>query len=184
MFNVVGAELVIDNKALQQVGYLEAHAAIFAAKAHATQVRKYSGAPYIVHPQEVVSILKRFGYNDDFMFATAWLHDVVEDTPITLPVIGHTFGSTVEFYMTYVTDVSVPEDGNRRTRKGIDRDHASQGPVISQNVKCADVISNAPSIRINDPDFFQVWSREKIELLSCLERADDVIKNEAFNQLR
>lgn len=46
MFNVVGAELVIDHKALQQVSYLEAQAAIFAAKAHATQVRKYSGAPY------------------------------------------------------------------------------------------------------------------------------------------
>ncbi|MFM7012585.1 MAG: HD domain-containing protein [Betaproteobacteria bacterium] len=184
MFNVVGAQLIIDQHALKEVSYLEAQAAVFAAKAHAAQVRKYSGAPYIVHPQEVVSILKGFGYNDDHLFATAWLHDVVEDTPITLPIIGQVFGSQVEFYVTYVTDQSRPEDGNRRKRKEIDRTHASRGPAASQNVKCADIISNAPSIRINDPDFFQVWSNEKVQLLSCLELADRAIKDEAFNQLR
>ena len=60
-------------------------AAEFARRAHASidQRRKYTHAPYIVHPKAVADIVA--GVTDDpAMIAAAWLHDVVEDTPITI----------------------------------------------------------------------------------------------------
>jgi hypothetical protein len=49
-----------------------------AAAAHDGQFDK-SGVPYITHPQRVASSL----VGDTLAHATAWLHDVIEDTPIT-----------------------------------------------------------------------------------------------------
>lgn len=184
MFNVIGQELIIDQHKLADMSYIEAQAAIFAAKAHGEQLRKYSGSPYIVHPQEVASILRHYGYFNPDLLAAAWLHDVVEDTTITAGEIDLYFNANVGFIVEYVTDVSRPEDGNRRRRKALDRAHAARGSAASQILKCADILSNAPSIRINDPDFFKVWSHEKIDLLTCLTQADDVIKNDAMAILR
>ncbi|VDZ55823.1 bifunctional (p)ppGpp synthetase II/ guanosine-3',5'-bis pyrophosphate 3'-pyrophosphohydrolase [Serratia odorifera] len=54
----------------------------YATKAHAAidQRRKYTNAPYIVHPQAVVEIVRSVPHTDE-MLAAAWLHDTVEDTP-------------------------------------------------------------------------------------------------------
>lgn len=49
-----------------------------ATAAHGGQLDK-SGVPYITHPQRVASSL----VGDTLAQATAWLHDVIEDTPIT-----------------------------------------------------------------------------------------------------
>lgn len=57
----------------------------FAAKAHANQVRS-SGEPYITHPLAVSYILLELGMDTDTICA-AMLHDVVEDTDVTLEEI-------------------------------------------------------------------------------------------------
>ena len=49
-----------------------------AKEAHAGQFDK-GGKPYISHPQAVSA-----AFDDDYRHAAALLHDVVEDTPITL----------------------------------------------------------------------------------------------------
>ena len=48
-----------------------------AEAAHAGQVDR-AGAPYILHPQRVASLV-----DGDAAKAVAWLHDVVEDTALT-----------------------------------------------------------------------------------------------------
>lgn len=48
-----------------------------AEAAHAGQVDR-AGAPYILHPQRVASLV-----DGDTAKAAAWLHDVVEDTSLT-----------------------------------------------------------------------------------------------------
>lgn len=53
-----------------------------ATAAHAGQVDKI-GEPYIGHPTRIASGIRVDGYSDD-VEAVAWLHDVVEDTIITL----------------------------------------------------------------------------------------------------
>ncbi len=58
---------------------LVARAAAIARAAHAGQVDK-AGAPYAAHPARVVAAVA----GDPLAEATAWLHDVVEDTTTTL----------------------------------------------------------------------------------------------------
>ena len=64
-----------------------------AAKAHANQRRK-SGEPYIIHPLGVTTILAELQM-DETTLAAAFLHDVVEDTDITLQQLTEMFGTKV-----------------------------------------------------------------------------------------
>ena len=57
-----------------------ADAVAFATAAHAGQLRKYSGRPYIEHPVAVARMTSRFVHDEDMLLA-AVLHDTVEDTP-------------------------------------------------------------------------------------------------------
>lgn len=73
----------------------------FAAKAHANQFRS-SGEPYITHPLAVSYILLEFGMDTDTICA-AMLHDVVEDTDVTLDEIKKLFGQDVAMLVDGVT---------------------------------------------------------------------------------
>jgi (p)ppGpp synthase/HD superfamily hydrolase len=53
-----------------------------AEKAHRDQVRKFSGEPYIRHPERVKDIVASRGGNNSDMSA-ALLHDVLEDTDVS-----------------------------------------------------------------------------------------------------
>jgi len=57
-----------------------------AYQAHNGQLRKQSLVPYIVHPIRVASC-----FNDDTMKTIAILHDIVEDTDVTLKNLAKTF---------------------------------------------------------------------------------------------
>ncbi|MCP4870626.1 MAG: HD domain-containing protein, partial [Proteobacteria bacterium] len=92
----------------------------FATEAHKGQKRKYTGEDYIVHPISVSALVKKHG-GSEIQQAGALLHDVVEDTQYTLADINANFGSQVATLVKWLTDTSRPEDGNRKTRKEIDR---------------------------------------------------------------
>ncbi len=57
-------------------------AARIATEAHEGQTRWDKETPYISHPAAVARKLIKDGYSEDFV-ATAWLHDVLEDTDVT-----------------------------------------------------------------------------------------------------
>lgn len=86
-----------------QVFELE-HAIDFATEAHKDQRRK-SGELYIIHPLSVAEILISWGMDIDSVLAGI-LHDIVEDTPITLSQIENLFGRDVAFLVDGVTKVS------------------------------------------------------------------------------
>src|SRR5210317_2166475 len=113
----------------------------FATKAHGDQKRKYTNDPYIVHPIAVSEIVKTVAHTDE-MVAAALLHDVVEDTDVTLDQIKDKFGSKVAELVGWLTDISRPEDGNRKTRKTLDREHSAEAPADAQTIKLADLIHN------------------------------------------
>ena len=69
-------------------------AIIFATNAHKGTERRGKGFPYIVHPLEAMSIVATMT-NDQEVLAAAALHDVVEDTDITLEDIRREFGDRV-----------------------------------------------------------------------------------------
>lgn len=64
-----------------------------ATKAHEGQTDK-GGQPYILHPLAVMEELREQGYSENVLI-TAVLHDVVEDTEVTLQDIQSQFGATI-----------------------------------------------------------------------------------------
>lgn len=164
---------------------LVAEARRFATEAHACigQTRKYTGEPYIRHPEAVAEIVRTVRHTEA-MICAALLHDVVEDTPVTRGDIFARFGHDVAVLVDALTDVSRPEDGNRKTRKAMDRAHSAAGPADAQTIKVADLIDNTRSIVEHDPDFAVVYMREKRLLLIALTKADPVLREIAEGQLR
>ncbi len=74
-----------------------------ADQAHAGQQRQ-SGEPYISHPLAVAEILVNLGMDSDCICA-ALLHDVVEDTDITLETLQKKFGHDVALMVDGVTKI-------------------------------------------------------------------------------
>ena len=73
-----------------------ADAALFAARAHAGQVREDSGEPYVNHLAEVAAFLSALEPFDPVLVTAAWLHDVIEDTGITADdLAGHGYAPEV-----------------------------------------------------------------------------------------
>jgi (p)ppGpp synthase/HD superfamily hydrolase len=153
---------------------LAIRASNFAHGAHAAvgQLRKYTGEPYIVHPAEVVDILRTVPGITPHQMAVGWLHDVVEDTGVGLGLIRELFGPEVEEGVEALTDVSVPSDGNRKARKAIDLMHTARAAPRWKTVKLADIISNSATIVAHDPKFARVWLPEKLALLDVLREGD------------
>ena len=152
----------------------------FATAAHAAcgQLRKYTYEPYIVHPAEVASIVRSVPHTDE-MIAAAWLHDVVEDTGVTIEVIRAEFGAEIAELVGWLTDVSRPEQGNRATRKAIDRAHTAMASAEAQTIKLADLISNCTSIVEHDADFAKTYLEEKRLLLEVLTKGNKALWNRA-----
>ena len=144
-------------------------AAEFARAAHESigQRRKYTDEPYIVHPRAVAGIVASIT-DDEQMIAAAWLHDVVEDTPVTIEEIQAEFGLNVARLVEDLTDVSQRQDGNRRQRVAINREHTARAEPRAKTIKLADVIDNLSDIVNQNADFAPKYLREKEELLEVL----------------
>ena len=154
----------------------------FATKAHGTQVRKYHGTPYISHPLAVAEIVKSVPHTEEMLVA-AVLHDVVEDTIVTIDEIATEFGPVVAELVHFLTDISVLEDGNRAHRKQLDAEHNSKGPAGAQTIKVADLIHNSSDISSHDPRFWQTYKGEKLQTLNLLDKADASLKARALDQI-
>ena len=159
-------------------------ARLFATAAHAAvgQTRKYTGEPYVVHPIEVSELVASVG-GTEAMVAAALLHDILEDTDVTVDLLEAEFGCEVADLVLWLTDVSTPEDGNRSTRKALDRQHSAAAPAAAQTIKVADLISNTRTIVEFDPGFARTYLAEKRLLLDVLTRADPTLLEMAKTQI-
>ena len=177
-------------------GTLTVGAAIWIAEnAHAGQVRKYTGEPYVVHSLAVARTVARY-LPSAMAVSAAVLHDVVEDTDVSLEDLRGCMyiGPYVAQLVDDLTDVSKPTDGNRATRKAIDRAHTARAHPLAKLVKLADLIDNSRDIVAYDPEFSQVYMAEKRRLLdealrpvevpeSALERAHAALYAQACFQV-
>lgn len=160
-------------------------ARIFATAAHGAvgQLRKYTFEPYIVHPAEVAKIVTWSKDYTEQMIAAAWLHDVIEDTKVTKETLIDEFGTEVANLVAWLTNVSVPSDGNRKKRKQKDLENLAKAPAEAQTIKIADLIANTPSIVKYDVKFAKTYIPEKRALLQVLHKGDTYLWNEAFGLL-
>jgi (p)ppGpp synthase/HD superfamily hydrolase len=114
-----------------------ARARAFAVAAHGEQ--RYGDLPYSVHLNAVADTLALFGEEAQVV---GYLHDVVEDTAVSLETLRAEFGERVAKLVALVTD----EPGaNRRERKA--RSNAKLAAVTADDslalvVKAADRLAN------------------------------------------
>jgi (p)ppGpp synthase/HD superfamily hydrolase len=148
-------------------------AMIFAREVHKDQRRKYTGNPYVDHLAEVAGIIATVPTGgpvfQDYMIATAWLHDCVEDQGVTETTLFERFGWAVTHAVLALSDMEV---GNRAVRKAASRVRLAAAPAWVQTIKCADLISNTSSIVEHDRKFAAVYLEEKRLLLDVMTRAD------------
>lgn len=82
-------------KSFSEAEFQELKAAYdFSAAAHEGQKRQ-TGEPYFIHPCAVVNILVDLGFDDVSTLVAAFLHDVLEDTPVTSDELEQKFGKEV-----------------------------------------------------------------------------------------
>ncbi|MFK5893155.1 MAG: HD domain-containing protein [Pseudomonadota bacterium] len=144
----------------------------FAKKSHKGQKRRYSGNDYVEHPIRVCNLVARTDGCTVDMCISALLHDVVEDTGITINDIELNFGIDVACIVGWLTDVSKLSDGNRVVRKEIDRLHSEKSPPEAQTIKLADLIDNSESIIKRDSNFAKVFMPEMDKLTMSLRKGD------------
>jgi (p)ppGpp synthase/HD superfamily hydrolase len=142
-----------------------------ARMAHEGQCRKYTNEPYIVHPEAVARIVSSVT-DDSVMLAAAWLHDVVEDTTVTIDMIEVGFGHDIADLVSDVTNITRKSDGNRRIRKEIERKHLAAASPKAKTIKLADMLDNLLSIIEYDPNFALIYVMEKRALLEVLVEGD------------
>lgn len=124
-------------------------AAIFATAAHQGTTRKGKRIPYLVHPMETAAIVAEMT-DDQELIAAAVLHDVVEDTEVTLPELQEYFGERIAFYVGCETENKrhgLPPESTWEIRKRemIDflRTRADRGAKM---LALADKLSNMRSV--------------------------------------
>lgn len=164
-----------------RVSEVEQAAMLFAFEKHSEigQKRKYSGRHYIVHPAAVADLVREVPHTQQ-MLAAAWMHDTVEDTTATLEEIHEIFGKEISALVEMLTDISKPEDGNRRTRKEMDRRHTAKASPQGKTIKLADLIHNSKSIISEDPGFAKVYMQEMMDLLEVLKEGDSTLWKRAY----
>jgi hypothetical protein len=143
-----------------------------ALKAHTEQ--KYGLHPYSNHLEDVVNCLQKFGFktspsdrnspadgrncnNIEDIICAAWLHDVVEDTSITISDIESQFGFAVSEIVARVTDEKA---ATRHERKALTYPKI-RGHFGATVVKLADRISNVKASLASDQQQFQKYADEQ-----------------------
>jgi guanosine-3',5'-bis(diphosphate) 3'-pyrophosphohydrolase len=183
----VGADLVAQVRAYDPKADGEAisRACAFAEKAHAAQTRD-NGDPYFTHPVEVAQILT--GYRvDTNSIVTALLHDVVEDTPVTLADIEKGFGRDVARLVDGVTKLTRLELQSDRTKQA--ENFRKLVLAMSEDirvllVKLADRLHNMRTLRfVRDEQKRRRIAAETLEIYAPLaERIGmDAVKTELEN---
>ena len=141
----------------------------FSKKAHEGQKRR-SGEDYIIHPIHVAEILIDLGMDQDSVI-TGLLHDVVEDTSVSLKDIEKQFGVKVAFLLDGVTKISrikfrsTYEKQSENIRKMI---IAMGKDVRVILVKLADRLHNLRSLEYMPPDRQVAIARETLEVYTPL----------------
>jgi hypothetical protein len=90
-------------------------ALVFAVRCHARQRRKSDGAAFIEHPLEVAGLLHDAGCSD-VVVAAGLLHDVVEDSHVSVAELTWRFGAEVANLVQAVTEDSTVDDYRHRKR--------------------------------------------------------------------
>lgn len=117
----------------------------FAEREHAGQRRTVDGAPFILHPIEVATLLYRAGA-PDHVIAAGLLHDVIEKTSVDGAELRKRFGARVARIVLALTEDKAI--GGYQTRKAALRQQVAGSGHDALMVFAADKISKARELRL------------------------------------
>jgi (p)ppGpp synthase/HD superfamily hydrolase len=117
----------------------------YATERHAGQRRDTDGAPYVLHPVEVATLLYETGY-PDHVVAAGVLHDVLENTDAERAEIEAGFGREVAGLVTALTEDDSIDDS--RERKAALRLQVAKAGDEAAAVFAADKVSKAREMRL------------------------------------
>src|SRR5579884_1994794 len=183
-------ERVLSYNPRADIGRINA-AYVLAMQAHGQQYRE-NGDPYITHPLAVADILASYRLDTDSII-TGLLHDVLEDTPVTLPEIERRFGAQIAGLVDGVTKLTRLELQSDRTKQAENFRKlvlAMSRDIRVLLVKLADRLHNMRTLHyVQEPERRQRIARETMEIYAPLaerigmEEVKSELQTLAFAQL-
>ncbi|MBF0274656.1 MAG: HD domain-containing protein [Nitrospinae bacterium] len=132
--------------------------------------RRKAGGKYIVHPLQVALIIaERFQYPDPILISVALLHDLVEDTELTIKDIEKEFGEEIANLVEGVTKIdkitfSRKNILNEENSKKLIRSVANDLKVMV--IKLADRMNNLSTLKVFSLEKRRRIAKESIEFFS------------------
>jgi len=134
-------------------------AKINARDAHKGQ-KRHTGEDYITHPEAVAKMVAERPVPVEYQIV-AWLHDVVEDTDLTLEVLHEYYPPKI----VQAIDAITKRDGEEYTDY-LDRVYHNE---MALEVKICDIKHNLSTLDLDDPEWKKVNTHKKDKYLVSLE---------------